>query len=509
MKNFSYVDERLQKKGDINGKLSARDMTNMKIGQMSGIGDHDMNLQRLLMERGNFFGADSKNDFDTDRNGRPVTKKQNNKFGEITGGDFDDDINLRGLPVRSQYTTRKSQYDKENDRNINFDLFDDKPSNLNVGYYDSAGDGVAGFCGINESTSKLSSQVHPVNIVSEKIDRINNNLLYELFEIMRQSTYMINGLGIFNLFASLYLASDGITEVDLQKFFNFSRKDVLHEGMLITNKRLNNLSGIVDIKNFMFVGNDIPHNAKFLNTLKPFCTFVKLNIDDPINESAKVNMMIKKIFNVNIRNPLTPENVDQLQLMFLSVAVISPIWAQPWDAIVNGIFQGSTDDKEVQYMKAINKSFGFFEDEKHQLIEAKCFGDELAMGFLKYKYEFIPDVNDNDLHSMIQHMKNSMLSEVVIPSFKQDLKLRLNNTLKNMGLQSPFMKVTAQRLFPENVVLQDVMQNIRIVVDNSYKSSRNNYNGYKTNAKVILNTPFIFYFRLLKTNAIIMMGVFQ
>lgn len=510
MKNFSYVDERLQKKGDINGKLSARDMTNMKINQMGNFGDHGSNLQRLMMERGGMFGADSKNDFETDEMGRPKMKgKRNNKFGEITGGDFDDDVNLRGLPVRSQHTSRRSQYDKENDRNNTFDLFDDKPSKLNVGYYDQSGEGTAGFCGINESTSKLSSQVHPVNIAGEKVDRINNNIFYSLFDIMRQSTYMVNGVSLFNLFASLYLASDDITEVDLQKFFNFSRKDILHEGMMITNKRINGLSGMVDIKNFMFVANDVPYNPKFLNTLKPFCTLVSLNINDPVNESMKANVMIKKMFNANIRNPLTPENVDQLQLMFLSVAIIKPIWAQPWDAIIPGVFQGSVDDKKVNYMKAVNKSFGYFEDETHQLIEAKCFGDELAMGFLNYKYEFVPDVNDNDLHSMIQHMKNSMLSEFVIPSFQHDLKLRLNNTLKNMGLQSPFMKVTARKLFPEGIVLQDVMQNVKIIVDDSHKASRNNYNGYKTNVRVVLNKPFIFYFRLLKTNAIISIGTFQ
>lgn len=512
MKNFSYVDERLQKKGDINGKLSARDMADMKRTSQSGLNDHGMNLQRLAMERGNMFGADSRKDFETDDMGRPVMKgKKSNKFGEITGGDFDDDVNLRGLPMRSQFTSRRSQYDNDDKNKFGgtFDLYDEKPSTLNVSYYDQAGNGTAGFCGINESTSKLSSQVHPTNIVGEKIDRINNNIFYSLFDIMRASAYIVNGVGLFNLFASLYLASDGITEVDLQKFFNFARKDILHEGMGITTKRLNSLSGMIDYKNFMFIGHDVPYNPKFLTMLKPYCTVVQLNINDPVGESTKANVMIKKMFNVNIRNPLTSENVDQLQLMFLSVSVINPVWAQPWDSIIPGIFQGINDDKKVQYMKAVNKSFGYFEDDTHQLIEARCYGDELAMGFLNYKYEFVPDVNDNDLHAMIQHMKNSMLPEVVIPTFQYDLKLRLNNTLKNMGLQSPFMKISARKLFPEGIVLQDVMQNVRIIVDNSHKSSRNNYSGYKTNARVVLNKPFIFYFRLLKTNTIIAMGTFQ
>lgn len=510
MKGFSYVDERLRKKGDINGKLSARDMTNTKLNQMSGYGDHGMNLQRLMMERGGIFGADSRNETELDEFGRPKRSKQHKgRFGEISQSEFDDDAGMRGMPVRSQYSSKRSQYDDERGRTSGFDLFDDKPSNLKVDFYDQSNGVGAGFCGINESTSKLSSQVHPVNIAGEKIDRVNNNIFYSLFDVMKSSTYMVNGMGLFNLFASLYLASDGITEVDIQKFFNFTRKDILHEGMMITNKKLNSLESMINIKNFMFVGNDVPLSSKILNMIKPFCMLVTLNINDPIGESMKANVMIKKMFNVNIRNPLTPENVDQLQLMFLSTAVIHPIWAQPWDGIIPGIFQGFTDDKKVNYMKAVNKSFGYFEDDTHQLIEIKCFGDELVMGCLNYKYEFVPDVNDNDLHSMIQHMKNSMLSEVVIPSFHQDLKLRLNNTLKNMGLQSPFMKITAHKLFPDGAVLQDVMQNIKIVIDDSHKPSRNNYNGYKTNARVVLNKPFIFYFRLLKINTIVCMGAFQ
>jgi serine protease inhibitor len=508
MSRFSYVDDRLRNKGSINGKLSARDLANTKIHEMNGTNDHGKNLQRLFMERGDMFGIDSKNDIDVDSMGRPRLKnnRQPDRFGEIIENDYDEDINLRGLPVRSQYNTRKQVHDAN--ANLDFDLYDDRPSKLNVGFNDLAGEGNAAYCGINESMSKLSSQVHPISISAEKIDRINNNIFYYLFDIMKSSTYMVNGIGLFNLFASLYLASDGITEVDTQKFFSFPRKDILHEGMMVINKRLNVCQEMINIKNFMFVG-DVPYNQRFYNTIKPFCMLVTLNIDDPENEALKVNMMIKKMFNVNIKNPLTTENVQDLQLMFLTTAVIHPIWAQPWDEIIPGVFQGFAEDKKVNYMRAIQKSFGYFEDDNHQLVEIKCHGDELVMGFLNYKHEFIPDVNDSDLHAMIQHMKNSMLSEVVIPGFHQDLKIRLNNTLKNMGMQSVFLKITAQKMFPEGCVLQDVVQNIKILVDDSHRTSKNTYGGYKTNVRVVLNKPFIFYFRLVKTNTILLIGAYQ
>lgn len=505
MSEFSYTDKRLESKKSINGKLSARDITDVKINQMNGGNSHSKNLQRLLMERNDVFGIDSKRDVDIDDSGR--IKQKNNKFGEITGNEYDDDINLRGLPIRSQYNVKKQVHDANSE--LNFDLYDNQPSKLNVGYCDNLNDGSTQYCGINESTTKMSTQVQPINMCSEKIDKLNNNLFYYLFDMIKKSTYVINGIGLFNLFSALYFASNSLTEIDLQKFFDLPKKNILYEGLSTINNKLKLCEHMINVKNFMLVGNDVPYNPNFYNNIKQMCILARLNINNPVGESTKVNEMICKICNTNVRHPVTPENIENLQLMFLTVAIINPIWAQPWNSIVGGIFQGFSCDKQVNYMRAINKSFGYFEDELHQLIEIKCHGDELVMGCLNYKYEFTPDVNDTDLHSMIQHMKNSMLSEVVVPMFENNIKLRMNNTLKNMGLNTVFIDIKSQKLFPKGIMLQDVIQNIKIKVTNAYKQSKNTYGGYKTDKRVVLNKPFIFYFRLVKTNTIILQGSFQ
>ena len=90
--------------------------------------------------------------------------------------------------------------------------------------------------------------------------------------------------------------------------------------------------------------------------------------------------------------------------------------------------------------------------------------------------------------------------------------MRYNTVLKNIGLKSIFIKLNSQ-LFPEGVVLQDIVQNVKIIIDNAnYKSSNSHKKGgYKTTRKFIANKPFIYYFRLLNAdnaNNIITIGNF-
>jgi serine protease inhibitor len=210
-----------------------------------------------------------------------------------------------------------------------------------------------------------------------------------------------------------------------------------------------------------------------------------------------------------MRNAITPENLHNLQLMFLSATIIHPVWASPFDRITKGIFYGEANDTKCNYLHSIGKSYGYFEDNAHQLLEIRCNGNNVVMGFLLHKNNIVADVDDLKLHFFISHMKESVLDEVKIPMFTQDIKLRFNSTLKNMGLNSVFIKIISPEFFPENVVLQDIVQNIKIVVDDTAVKSQENNRGYRTIRKFIAEKPFIYYFRLVKTDTILLIGTYQ
>jgi Serine protease inhibitor len=149
----------------------------------------------------------------------------------------------------------------------------------------------------------------------------------------------------------------------------------------------------------------------------------------------------------DIRNPITSDNIYNLQLMLLAVIVIHPIWAIPFDKIANEIFHGVRENKTTHFLCSMGKSYGYFEDSTHQLLEIRCVGNNLMMGILLNKDDFVADVNDIKLHFYISHIKESILDEVKIPIFKQDLKLRFNSSLKNMGLNSVFVKILSKNFF--------------------------------------------------------------
>jgi serine protease inhibitor len=505
-----YRDDIRSKKGEkefYNSKLTARDMSNINFNKTSEIGNHSKNLDRLFMERDGAFGQDSR--FNNNDN----QLSQDNNYGEITGNCITDskiNQNLRGLPMRSQYTIKKPVYDAN--EHLDFDLFhDNKPSKLNVTNFDPfAGSNELGYANIEASMTKISSQVNPLVICSSGVDKLNNNLFYYLFDMVRGNTYTINGIGLYSLFASLYLSSDGATEIELKKFFDFPRKDLLFKGLLKITQNLESIEKMISIKNFMIVGNDVPYDPRYYDSIKDFCILIRPDTTHPFNEAQKVNVLIKRTVGYDIRNPITVDNIQNLQLMFLTTAIIHPVWSIPFDRITKGIFSGINQEKTTNFLHSVGKSYGYFEDNNHQLLEIKCSGNNLMMGILLHNDNFVADIDDIKMHFYISHIKESVLDEVKIPVFKQDLKLRFNSSLKNMGLNSVFIKILSRNFFPEGVVLQDIVQNVKIIIDyDSIRDDQQPNRGHRTNRKFIADKPFIYYFRIPKTDTLLFIGSYQ
>jgi serine protease inhibitor len=222
-----------------------------------------------------------------------------------------------------------------------------------------------------------------------------------------------------------------------------------------------------------------------------------------------MNSLVRRTLNdTDVKNSITTENLINLQLMFLSVGIIRPIWLTAFDRVVSSSFYGETELK-VNYLYSIGKTFGYYEDQQHQLVEIACKGNNLVMGILLHKNEIVADTDDVKLHYFISHLKNSVLDEIRIPMFKQDFKLRFNGCLKSMGLQSVFLKVTSPDLFPDGIVLQDIVQNVRVIIDNNSISTKTTNKSYRSAKNFIADKPFIYYFRLTQTNTLLMLGIYK
>jgi serine protease inhibitor len=483
-----------------NDRISMRDMENMAIDKSSKNNNHGQNIDRLLFERDNVFGMNSRDD-----------GQDKGDFGEITGGEYEDNTLDRGLPMRSQYVIKKPMYDQN--EHLDFDLYnnDKKPSKLNIKNSDLMNDNMPGFAEISISMTKISTQINPMGICSEGIDKLNNNLFYYLFDVMINKNYIVNGIGMYNLFGGLYLVADGTTEFEIKKFFDFPNKESMFKGLSKINGVLKNIEHMINIKNFMLVGDDVPYNPKCSDSIKDFCMLIRANIDNPESETRQINHIINKIMGEEIKTPVHADNIFNLQLMFISIATIHPVWNVAFDDITNNMFNALDHRRKEYYLHSVGRNFGYFEDNQNQILEITCNGNKLVMGILLSKEEFGAEIDDMKLHFYISNIKDSVIDEVKIPMFKQNLKMRYNATLKNMGMHSLFINTTSQNLFPEGVSLQDVTQNVKITIDNkcASKNSNGNKNSYVSSRKFIANKPFIYYFRLPQTNTFLFFGTYK
>jgi serine protease inhibitor len=238
--------------------------------------------------------------------------------------------------------------------------------------------------------------------------------------------------------------------------------------------------------------------------------YAPVDINDCGRESQKLNYIIDNMMNTKMKNSIKPAHLENLQLMFMTVGVIHPKWYFSFDRISPGIFHGYDMDKKMNFLQSLGKSYNYYEDNEHQLIELRCgINGEMSFGILLHKDVFIPETNDK-LQFYISHAKATILDDVRIPMFVQDSKLRYNNTLKNLGLSSIFLQIIADELFPKRVQLHDIIQNMKIIIDgSSYKHDPPHAKGVTSMRKFIADRPFIYYLRLASTNTIIMNGIYQ
>lgn len=496
------------KRNPSNDRIKLREMGNSQINNRNN--NYSQSIDRIMIERGGYFDQSSNNKYDESQHGNLMFDTQNPNFGEITGDAFEHDIIDRGLPMRGQSTKKKQEYN-QNDH-LDFDLFESKPTTLKVTSFDPTSMnnlGLSGFADIATSTTNISTQLSPTALCSTQIEKLGNNLFYFLYELYDNS-YIINSFGLFEIFGGLYFGCSEISEIEMKKIFEFPKKEDLFNGLSKIQGFVNLVESNINFKNFMVIGQDVPYDPKFHDTIKDFCTLVRVDTTKPFSESKKLNDAIKTIVGSELRNTITPENLEKLQLMLLTTCVIHPIWTSPFDKITNSMFYTFGQETKMKFLHSINKTYSYFEDNEHQLLEIKCSNDELSMGFILHKTQINANVDNAKLHFFISHLKECIMDEVKIPMFESSCKLRFNSTLQNIGLNSIFNKLVCPRFFPEHVVLQDVVQNIKITIDDSFiQTNTKETKNYKSGRKFICNKPFIYYFRLAISNTILLVGLFQ
>jgi serine protease inhibitor len=449
-----------------------------------------MNIDRIMLER-----QMTTHNFE---------EEEDKYIGEVTGEELDgSDIFDKGMPLRSNFTVKRSKYDDNS--HLDFDLYQkiDKHKSDTVGYADSSG---ADFAGLDEAMKSITKGADPYETCISDINSTTCWMHSNMFVFSRED-YVMNGFGLFSGFGVLYLISRGNTELELKNYFNFQDKKHLNAGLLTIREDMNRFRDQIAMDSYLLNDKDIPSNMNAAKKLKSLIFSVIINRDYPDEEAQRVNNIIKTVS--GMKDVVSSGTIAKSNISMISVCRLTPVWAYRVDNIVKGRFRGLIANNGIEMMDFIRfmgKTFDYYEDAERQLIEIPMHGETYVIGLVLSKSNEAKPTELKGLSVSINYLKPTVLDEVMIPVIAKRYKIRMNKTLQKTGLNVVFSDQEMIGLFSEGGTLDDCLQYVDLSFGTQCGKKRCDNKGYRTTRKFIANRDFEFYLRNRENNYIAMMG---
>ena len=499
-----------------NDMLSRRDTQSMEYsGGNFGTSAHGTNVDRLFMERNGFdintreqkkmstYKTNKKKHSDTRDRYVETTKRNKQKhhedtdgYGEITGTNIDESNAFdHGMPMRSSYHTKKEVFDQN--AYLDFNLFDKKKqTQTKIQYNDPSG---GGYCSISKSTDIISKKSDPHRICMDGVTSLNI-FLHNNVGKMTNTSYNINGLGLYLTFATLFNGSNRNSEIEIQNYFNFPEKNIVQSEL--SNFISHNAKSLFPCFSFRsYVLNDrfVPLSKQFAQFSR-MVPFITVDNSHPHEESKRLNSIFMN--DTNSPNIISSNTIKRVNISVVNILRFNPIWGVSVDSITLGKFMGM----KTPFLRFAGQSFGCYEDSEKIIVEIPIKGMKLLYGVILYKKNRL-SIDQSDLEMCIGNMKEMVIDEVLIPKIVKRTKIRLNNTLKNTDLKVIFMDTDLPSIYPEKGGnLGDVIQYCDILIDENCVKSRNTKRGYQSMRSIIVDKSFSYYVRYAPENVILSMG---
>jgi serine protease inhibitor len=417
--------------------------------------------------------------------------KNTNRF-EIERDEFMKNSNNDGEDDNSEF----NKFDKF-DRFDRFDRFDKIPNindlkKKNVKNISSF-DPYTNLADINNDT-KLSDNLNEINVCMNSINDYGMFLFNNLLNIMNKN-FIFSPFLIYSIFGSLFIASDDNTEVELKNYFNFPRVDVLSAGLTeLYQKYLNPqiLKSEIVMGNCIIFSDDINYNPQFCNNINNFTKIRKINKSDAKRESDNINKIIMTLMNSN-KTSINAQSIENNSITLLNYANITPKWTS--------YFSKTSMINNIEYMHSYNQSFGYFEQQRLQVLELESTGN-ICFGIIYGDIDF----NDKTYKLIISNLKRTYFKEVSVPKINIQTKLRYTNILKETDLNTVFLDLNTPNLFTSECEISDCIQNIQFnLTENSEKYVTKSI-GLVSSKTFIVTQAFRFYIRLKSNNCILFLG---
>jgi len=319
-------------------------------------------------------------------------------------------------------------------------------------------------------------------------------LFNNLLNIM-QTNFIFSPFLIYSIFGSLFIASDGNTEVELKNYFNFPRVDILSSGLTELYKKYLNpqiLKSEIIMSNCIIFSDEINYNSQFCNNINAFTKIRKINKNNAKKESDDINKIIMTLMNSN-KTSINAQSIENNSITLLNYAYINPRWTS--------YFAKTSIINNIEYIHAYNQSFGYFEQPHSQVLELESTGN-ICFGII---YGDI-DLNDKTFKLITSNLKRTYFKEVSIPKIKIQTKLRYTNILKETDLNTVFLDLNTPNLFTTECEISDCIQNIQFNLTENSENNPIKNSGLVSSKTFIISQAFRFYIRLKSNNCILFLG---
>ena len=437
-------------------------------------------------------------------------KKSHYNIGEITGDEFKSlDID-QGMPLRSNYTTKKNDdndLEEALNKRMDFNIFDKEEEANEINYYDPLNDSVYNFDNMEKEDIKRTS----ITDINSKIMNDYSFFINENCRGLMTSSVAIMGHSIVNLLESLYIASKNNTSLELKNYLNLNDKTSIYEGNIKINEYLKK-SECYEYRNIILIDKNIPVNGRFIEHISPLVSCYTINKTNPEQECGKINNYINSLFGNVYNNIIKKDHILNLSISCISVGLLRTVWKEPFQKVTRGAFMGPKNNVVVPMMMSQNKVFPYYEDTNNQIVELELFDNSLVMGIIlpKNNNRKLSAILYEDCESYIENLKPTKLLEIIIPEFRINSKMRISNILMKTGLQNIFNNAEIPELIGKPGKISDFIQNMIIIVENKSVSNgiSNTKNEQSGSSKFIANRPFHYYFRMPANNSIVITGLY-
>ena len=458
---------------DMNERLYSRDMVDINI--MNDTRKNVKFMNRIEMERDEFFKNSNYNKDD---------EFETSRIQNMSNFVVDD----RRMPMRPQFDISRDMYNNNFSQSIDDIKKNNKSiSNKSLLFFEPD----TNFADINQDT-KLSDNLQDNKICIVGIINYGLFLFDNLLETMK-CPFIFSPYLIYSTFGSLFIGSDGNTEIELKNYFGFPRSDILISGLDEIQNNINIHTSIAQ-GNCIIFSDNIDYNQQFCKKINNFTKVRRVNTNNSEKETNDINKIISHTYKIT-KKSISSNIIQNSSIVLLNYASINPVWLSH--------FTKTSSHDGIDFMHAFRQTFGYFEQPGLQVLEIAS-QDNLCMGIIYGDIE----LNEKNFKYITSNLKPQILEEVKIPKFKLQTKLKYTNILKETDLKTVFLDLKVSELFNNNCEITDCIQNIEFNFNENSIPLKKENNTYVTTRKFIIEKSFRFYLKSQKNKCILFLGTF-